>query len=145
MHILFLFGISLLIAASDFQIPGLEISTIGARDELPIGIIAGEPCLEIILFGSGIIERPRDNIDNLVRELEEPHKLLRSGDHLLVQCPGVLRLSQDKLLDFLKLMDSEDAPRIFPMGSGLLPEAGRRARVLNRQRFLVDPFLAVVC
>lgn len=126
-----IFYVGFLISASDLQIPRLEISTVGARYEFPVCIIAWEPCLQIILFGSCIIQSSRYNIDNLIRKLESLHELLGNFHHLFVHFPRVLWFCNHELFNFLELMDSENTPSIFPMSTCFLSKACRCSAVLD--------------
>ncbi len=57
--------------------------------------------------------------------------------------PRVFGLAKDKLLDFFELMDSENTPVVFSMGSSFLSETGGDATVLNWKVGLFDPFTSV--
>lgn len=130
-------------AAPNLQIPGLEICAVGARNQLPECVVAGEPGLQVVFLGSGVIQGPRDNIDNLIGESQCSHELLRSGDHLVVGLPGVFRSGEDELLYFLELVDSENAPGVLAMSACLLPEASGCACVFKGKGLLLDPFAPV--
>jgi len=60
----------LFLAAADLHTARLVVGAVGARHELAVVAKAGEPGLEIVLFGSGVIESARDDADDAVRDLE---------------------------------------------------------------------------
>ena len=57
--------------------------------------------------------------------------------------PRIFRLCQNKLLDFLKLMDSKNTPSIFSMSSCFFSETSRSSCILNWQRFFFNPFTSM--
>ena len=68
--------ISVLKSVTSFESTGLVVSTVRARDELTVGIVAREPSLKIVFLRSSIIELARNDIDNLVGEAKGLVKLL---------------------------------------------------------------------
>lgn len=58
---------SLLGTETDFQSAGLVVGAVGARDELLVFLLEGEPSFQIVLFGRGIVQRAGDNGHDLVR------------------------------------------------------------------------------
>ena len=71
-------------------------------------------------------------------------ELLRGGDHLVELLPGILRLGEHKLLNLLKLVHPEDAPRVLSRGSGLLPEAGGVSTIVDWEVLGLHPLATVV-
>lgn len=138
------FYVRFFVSASYFKVSSLEIRAVRARNKLSIGIVSWEPCFKIILFGSCIIKSSGNNINNLVGQLERSHKLFRSGNHFFMQCPRVFWLGQNKLLNLFELMNSENSPGVFTMGSCLLSETCGSSCVPDRKRLLLDPFLSMI-
>jgi hypothetical protein len=98
-------------------------------------VLEGEPCFQVVFGGCGVIQRARDDSDDLVLQTEGFVKLLGRADHLLVVVPAVLGGAEHELLNLrvhrsvfeqdedkegevkhctnlLKLVDSEDSPSI---------------------------------
>lgn len=51
-------------------------------------------------------------------------ELFRDLDHGFVHLPALLRGTDHKLLDLLKLVDAENAPHVTAVASGLFAEVG---------------------
>lgn len=58
----------LLRAVPDLQSSGLVVGTVGARDELLVLLLEGEPGLQVVLLGCRVVQGAGDNGDNVVRE-----------------------------------------------------------------------------
>lgn len=145
MDILLLTVTHLLNSATDLEVTGLVVSAVRARDQLLIGTLEREPGLQIVLLGSSVVEGPRDDRNNTVRETERLVKVLRVLNHVVKHLPRLLRLSQTELLNLLELVDTENTPGIAAVGTGLLTEAGRVTGVLDGQLFfgLLEPLVGV--
>lgn len=135
----------LLDAATDLQVARLVVSAVGARNQLLVGTLEGEPSLQIILLGSSVVQGSRDDRDNAVGETQGLVEVFRVLDHVVKHLPGLLGLSQTELLNLLELVDTEDTPGVATSSSGLLAEAGRVTGVLDGQLLLglLEPFVGV--
>ena len=60
---------------------------------------------------------------NLVREAERLCKIFGVLDHDIKCLPRLVRRCDDKLLDFLELVNPEDAPGVSAVRANLLPKA----------------------
>jgi hypothetical protein len=63
------------------------VCAVADTDELLVLSLVREPGLEIVLFGGGVVERSRDDRDELVRQLERLVKVLRVLDHRVEHGP----------------------------------------------------------
>ncbi len=88
-----------LYSVADVECTGLIIGTIAARDQFLVLALIREPCLKVVLLGSGVIESTRDNSYDLVGETERLVKFFRICEHFVEGFPGLLRASEDELLD----------------------------------------------
>lgn len=145
MDILLLTVTHFLDAAADLEVARLVVSAVGARDQLLVGALEGEPGLQIVLLGSSVIQGSRDDRDNTVGETQGLVKLFRVLDHVVKHLPGLLGLSQAELLNLLELVDTENTPGVTASSTGLLAEAGRVAGVLDGQLLLglLEPLVGV--
>mmetsp|Transcript_13240 Transcript_13240/g.25353 ORF Transcript_13240/g.25353 Transcript_13240/m.25353 type:complete len:498 (-) Transcript_13240:8-1501(-) len=107
------------------QPTALIVRAVAARHQLAIGLGRGEPRLEVVLLGGGVVERARDDVHDAVREPQVLIKRLRVGEHLLLHLPGVVPLARGdaELLHLLELVHAENAERVAPVGANLLAEA----------------------
>jgi hypothetical protein len=81
----------------------------------------------------------------LVRQSEALVELLGSGEHVVKGLPRLLGAAEDELLDFFELVDPENAPCVFAVGSGFFAEVGRVACILDWKVGGGEPFLRVQC
>ena len=111
-----------------------------------------EPSLQIALLRRGVVQLPRDNIDNAVRKTwkhtdeliiakylvklahESPQRHITLTQHLVEHFSVgeheieffprdvIVRRSDDKLLDFLELVDAENAASVASVRSHFLSE-----------------------
>jgi hypothetical protein len=121
----------------------LEVCTIGARYQFSVSVVSWEPGFQIVFLGCSIVKSARNDVNDSVRKVKSLIKLFRQGNHFFMNFPRVFGLAKDKLLDFFKLMDSENTPVVFSMGSSFLSETGGNATVLNWKAGLFDPFASV--
>ena len=101
------------------------IGTVAARDQLLVLSLHGEPCLEVVLDRSGIVQSSRNDLRDSVGETERLVERLGVFEHVLEHGRGVFRLGDAELLNLLELMHSEDTPSIPSVGTGFLSETGR--------------------
>ena len=113
------------ISTTNFQRSWLEICAIWARNQLSIRVIPWEPGFEIVFLWGRIVKSPRHNIYNSVWQFQRLIKFLRCFNHLLLHFPRFFRGCDNKLLNFLKLVNSKDSPSVFPVCSGFFSEAAR--------------------
>lgn len=91
------------------KIPGLVVSAVGARDKLLVLALKGKPCLQVVFLGGSIVQGTRHNRNDLIRQAQRLVEGLRGFDHGVEHLPGLLRFREDKLLNLLELVDTEDA------------------------------------
>ena len=89
----------LLGTVTDLQSAGLVIGAVGAGDKFLVLLLEGEPSLQVVLLGGGVVESTRNNLDNLVGKTQGLVELLGGVHHVLKCLPGVLGLSKDELFD----------------------------------------------
>jgi hypothetical protein len=112
-HVLLL-GVDLRLGAvSDLERAGLVVGAVAARDELLVLALEGEPRLEVELLGRRVVERARDDGDDLVRQAETLVEVLRVVDHVVERLPRLLGVREQELLDLLELVDAVDAPALL--------------------------------
>mmetsp|Transcript_39121 Transcript_39121/g.63981 ORF Transcript_39121/g.63981 Transcript_39121/m.63981 type:complete len:227 (-) Transcript_39121:727-1407(-) len=131
--ILLLFRLLLIEAVACLHRNRLIVGAIGGRHQFTIALQCREPAFQIIFFRRGIIQMSRHDAHHSIAETERLIKCFRRGQHFVVMRPTLARFAIHKLLDFVKLMHSENAPRIFAMRASLFTEAGRDTRVFDRQ------------
>lgn len=73
------------------------VRAVGNGDELLVLSLVREPCLEIVLLGSGVVEGARDDGDELVWEAEGLVEALGVGDHVVEHLPGGRRVGDAEL------------------------------------------------
>lgn len=139
-----LLDVRLLLATKPYlQVSGLVVSAVGARHELLELALEWEPCLQVELLGSRVVEGARDNGNDLVRQAERLVESLGDTDHLVEHLPGLLGVSEHKLLDLGELVDTEDTPGIATVCTCLSPVAGGVTTVLQGQVRLQKPLISV--
>lgn len=79
--------------------PRLVVGAVGARHELLVLLLEGEPCLQVVLLGGSIVQCARNNGHNLVRESQGLVELLGGSDHILESLPRLVGLGENELLD----------------------------------------------
>jgi len=135
----------LLDSATDLQVARLVVSAVGARDQLLVSTLEGEPGLQIILLGGSVVQSSRDDRDNTVRKTQGLVEVLRVLNHVVKHLPRLLRLSQAELLNLLKLVHTENTPGVATSSTGLLTETGRVTSILDRELLLglLEPLVSV--
>mmetsp|Transcript_15509 Transcript_15509/g.41924 ORF Transcript_15509/g.41924 Transcript_15509/m.41924 type:complete len:537 (-) Transcript_15509:794-2404(-) len=113
------------LAEAHLEAARLVVGAIGARDQLAMRLGAGEPRLEVVLLGGGVVEGARDDVDHAVRDAERLVELLAVGEHRVLHRPRLIAVGRRdaKLLNLLKLVDAEDAELVAAVRARLLPEA----------------------
>ncbi len=71
------------------------------------------------------------------------HELFRVANHLVEQFPRLLWIGQDKLLNFVELVHSENAPHVPAAGPGLFPVACAVAAVLQGEILGLNPLVGM--
>jgi hypothetical protein len=79
--------------------PRLVVSAVGARHELLVLLLEGEPRFQIVLLSRSIVQRTGNDGHDLVREPQGLVELLGGGHHILESLPRLVGLGQDELLD----------------------------------------------
>lgn len=127
--VLLLSLVLLLDAASDLKVSGLVIGTVGARNKLLVLLLEGEPSLEIILLGGGVVQLAGDNGHNSVGKTQRLVELLGGINHSVKLLPRLFGVGDAELLNLLKLVDSEDSPGVLAVRASLTSETGGVASV----------------
>lgn len=155
-------GSLLLDAKTDFQLACLVVCAVGNGDEFLVFTATsdGEPGLEITLHGCCVVctilapsctasmkirhtQRSGNDVDDLVRQAKALVELFRRGQHALKRLPRLLGVSDEELLDLLKLVYPENTPRVLSVRASLFPEVGRVPSVLDGQVCGAEPLLRV--
>ena len=92
----------------------LVVGTIRARHEFAISVVSGEPALQIQLLDGSVVERARDDVDDVVGEAQGLVELLGRLDHLVLHglARGEVSVAQHELLHLLELTKHRvDDPR----------------------------------
>jgi hypothetical protein len=147
MHILLLSAtndlLALLGTVANLELSSLVVCAVGARNQLLVFLLEGEPSFQIVLLGSSIVESAGNNTHNLVGKAKGLVELLRVGHHLVELVPAVIGATEDELLDLLELMHTEYTPGITAVASSLLSEASAVTTVLDGELSGLDPLIGV--
>lgn len=128
---------------ANLELSGLVVCAVGARNKLLVFLLEGEPCLQVVLLGSSVVQRTCDDTHDLVRKSKGLVKFLGVGHHLVKLVPAVIGATEDELLNLLELVHAEHAPGITTVATGLLSETSAVTAVLNRELRGLDPLLGM--
>lgn len=119
------------LAVADEQASGLIVQAIAARDQLTERARTAEPGFQVQLLGGRMVQCTGHNVNHAIRNAQVLIEFLGVADHFVHHLPGlvVVRRRQHELLDFLELMDAENAAGVTAMGADLLAKARRKAGV----------------
>lgn len=92
-----LFSRALLEAETDVEGAGLVVGTVGARYELLVLALEWEPCLEVVLDRSGIVQCARHNADDTVWDLKRLVEFTSDLDHRVEHGGGLLGVTDNEL------------------------------------------------
>lgn len=123
----------------------LKVQTVRTTDQFSISPIPREPSFKIVLHRSRVIQSPTHDINHSIRKVQSLIKLLRSRDHMFHLIPTLLRLANHKLLNFLKLVDSENPPSVLPMSTRFLSETSGKSSEFHRQLLGSEGLVVEVC
>jgi hypothetical protein len=73
--------------------PTLVIGAVGAGHQLPVGIVAGEPALQVKLPDGSVVEGARHNIDYAIRKAQALVEVLGDLAHLSLHGSTLLQVS----------------------------------------------------
>ena len=130
---------------SDFEGSWLVIRAVGAWDKFPILTVSWEPCLKVHLHGCSVVESSGNNLNDLIWKLKRLVEFLRSSNHLVELFPRFVWRTEDKLLNFFELVDSEDAPDVLTTLSCFFSETRWVTSISNWQRSWFDLLFHVHC
>ena len=116
--------------------PCLEIAADGAGGDLAIGLLAGQPGLDIVGLLRGKAHITRAQGHDAIGNVELSHHRLGAGEHALVLVARCLRRGDRDELAFPELVLAQHAARIAPRRAGFRPEARRQRGESKRQFFL---------
>jgi hypothetical protein len=120
-------------AVANIQAPGLEGGAVRGRGELPIGRLAGNPGLDVVLPGGTGSQITSRHINHPVRQAPVTAASASCQDtKSLVFCFSVRGVDVAKHLELLELVNSDDAPGVFAIGARFSPVTGGEAHVAKR-------------
>lgn len=77
----------LLLAVTDLKLAGLVIEAVGARDELLVLALEGEPSLKIVLLRGSVVESTGNDGNDAVRKAKRLVELFRGVNHAIEVLP----------------------------------------------------------
>lgn len=121
------------------------ICAIRDGDQLLICTLEWEPSFKIVLLASGQVQSTRDDGDDTIRQSQALVEFFTVSDHGFKHLPTLFWFGDNKLLDLLKLVDTEETPHITTSGTCFFTETGRVASVTDRELGLggIEPLLRV--
>ncbi|CAL2067135.1 protein of unknown function [Streptomyces murinus] len=134
----------LAVADPDGQAPGLELGAVRGRGQLAVLALRRDPRLAVELAGGRGAEVTGGDVDHAERQLQRGQPLLLPRQQALVLGLGVRGVDVREHLDLVELVHAEDAPGVLAVRTGLAAEAGREARVPQRQLVGVEDLVHVV-
>lgn len=114
----------LLDTVPDLESPALVICAVGARHQLLVLALEGEPRLQIKLLRRRVVQRTGDDGNNPVRQAQALVELLGRLDHRVKRLPRLLGVGEEELLNLLELVHAENAPSISAVAASFSPVAG---------------------
>ncbi len=115
------------------QPPRLVVGGVRARRQLAVAVLAREPHLDVVLLGGAAAQVARGDVHHAVGQLEVRDDLLLDAHEVLVLVPARLRRREAEHLDLVELVHAEHPAHVLAVRAGLAPEAGRVARVAQRE------------
>src|SRR5579883_576454 len=127
-------GLALGVAHFDVGAAGLEILAVAARGDLAIGLLRGQPDLEVVGLGGAEAEVGGAKGDDAIGQLERLQHGLGIGGETLELVVGVGGIGDLHQFDLLELVLADDAARVLAVRAGLAAKAGRPGGDADGQR-----------
>ena len=122
--------------------PGLEIAADRTGGDLAIGVLAGQPDLDVVGLAGAEAHIAGAQDDGAERQTEALQHFLGAGGHALVLVDCAFLIGDRDHLDLVELVLAQHAARVAPGRAGLGAEAWRQRGVAQRQRLRVEDLLA---
>src|SRR6185437_15545580 len=117
--------------------PRLILAAIGAAGDLAIGVLAGQPDLDVIGLARGCAHIAGAEQHHAIRKVEPLQHLLGALRHALMLGARLVRMSDRHQLHLVELVLADHAARVLAGGARLGAEARRPGGVALRQGRLV--------
>lgn len=127
-----IFSVLILAEILYVQSSRLKVQAIRTRHQFSVSIITREPSLQVILNCRCIVKSSRNYRNNSIGKLKALIEFLRGLNHFFKLLLAFLCLTNNKLLYFFKLMNSENSPSIFSMSASFLSETSGVSSKPNR-------------
>ena len=123
--------------------PRLEIAAGAAAGNLPVGAGPRQPYLQVVGAAGREAQIARAELDLAVGQLQGLKHRLGIGGDLLVGRRRLLRAHEPIQLNFVELVQANQAAGVAAVGAGLAAEAGRVGGVFERQLIRRQYLIAV--
>src|SRR2546425_6027997 len=131
-------------AEPDLRPPRLEVAERRARADLAVGVLAGQPHLEVVrLLGTEPQVRRAEGHDAMVQS-EPLQWRLRVANQLLQGRVRVLRTLEPDQLDLVELVLPDDPLRVLAVAARLAAEARRERGVLQWELGALEDLVAMI-
>ncbi len=130
-------------AVADLRAARLEVAAVRAARDLAVGVLTGQPHLEVVRLLRAEADVARAQRDDAVVQLEPLEHRRGVARHLLEL--GVARLGRREAheLDLVELVLADEPAHVLAVRARLAAEAGRVGRVRDRQPVALEDLLAV--
>ncbi len=122
---------------------GLEVLAVRAGGDLAVGVLSGQPDLEVVGLGRRETHVAGREADHAIGDLEPLEHAAGAGDHPLELVVARLGRREVHQLDLVELVLADQPAHVLAVRSGLAAEAGREGAVADRQRRLVEDLVAM--
>src|SRR5215472_3175604 len=126
---------------SRLHAPRLELAAVGAARNLAIGILAGQPDLDVIGLARGKTHVAGAEQHHPIGETETLQNLFGAGGHALVLLAGAVGMRDRDQLDLVELVLADHAARVLAGGARLGAEARRPRREAHWEPSFLDDLL----
>ncbi len=137
-------GAAVLAAEARAEAASLERGAVRGGGELAVGVLGGDPRLDVVLAGGAGSEVARRRVDDAVGEAEVLHHALLHGEQALVLRLRVGGVDVGEHLELLELVHADDAAGVLAVGDRLLAVPGRPAGVADGALGQVEDLVGVV-
>ena len=120
-------------AVAGLHPPGLEIAAVRAAGDLPVGVLARQPDLDVISLARGEAHVPGGQHDHPVRQAQGLQDPLGAGRHALQLLVGAFGKGDRNQLDLVELVLAQHPSGVLAGRTGLGAEAGGERRHPHRQ------------
>src|SRR5947209_9690641 len=139
------FDFAFLVTIAQVGTARLPVVQVRARMRLAVAIFARQPAFQVVHAHFAVAHVTCADADHAVGQFQGLCQLLRVCQQRLVPAYRLFMVSfaDDVLLNFVELMDAEDAARIFAIGTSLAAEAGAEGDEAHRQVSDFEDFIFV--